>query len=204
MGERKNWAIWFARIVSKTFFMPLVRLETEGTENIPEKGPFVLLPKHQRWEDIPILGLATPRPLYYVAKYELFRNPIIAWFLRSLGGIPLNRQRPMESRQHINSMVDLLRIGEGLVIFPEGTYYRENMGTGRSGLIKLILARMSPPFIPIGIRYLKGGPKTLIRINIGRPFFAGAEDSVNMFVDHMMNEIAGLSELTGEDFNDRA
>jgi hypothetical protein len=44
----------------------------------------------------------------------------------------------------------------------------------------------------------------LIRINIGRPFFADADDSVNMFVDHMMNEIAGLSELTGEDFNDRA
>jgi 1-acyl-sn-glycerol-3-phosphate acyltransferase len=195
VGERKDWAIWFVKIVLRVLFLPLFRLETEGVENIPEKGPFVLLPKHQRWEDIPILGLAMPRPLYYVAKYELFASPIIAWFLRSLGGIPLNRQRPMESRQHINSVVDLLRTGEGLVIFPEGTYFRDKMGTGRSGLIKLILARMSPPFIPIGIKYIKGGPKTVVSINIGRPFFADMEEPLNLFVDRMMKEIAGLSGL---------
>ena len=68
---------------------------------MPEKGPFILLPKHQRWEDIPIIDLALQKPLYYIAKYELFNNVLFRWFITSAGGIPLNRERPMESRRSL-------------------------------------------------------------------------------------------------------
>lgn len=197
MGDRKDWLIRFSRILAGAFFMPLFRLETEGVEHIPENGTFVLLPKHQRWEDVPIVGLATPRPLYFVAKNELFSNPVTAWFFRSLGGIPLNRQRPIESRQHLNAVVDLLRSGEGVVLFPEGTYFKERMGPGRTGLTRLILTRISPPFIPIGVRYIRIGLiKTVVRVNFGKRVFFDTEEPVNIFVDRMMKEIARLSGLT--------
>ena len=195
MRERKNRAVRAASFVLRAFLLPFFRLEADGIENMPETGPFVLLPKHQRWEDIPLLGLTAPRPLYYVAKYELFKNPLISRLLMSLGGIPLNRQRPMESRQSINSVVSYLRRGEGVVVFPEGTYYRERMGPGRSGMIRLILGRLSPPFIPVGIRYLGGGLPIKVNIRFGRPFYAQPENSLNLFVDHMMKEIAELSGL---------
>lgn len=50
----------------------------------------------------------------YVAKHELFTNPLSNWFLGSLGGIPLNRDRPLESRRSIRAMIEFLREGEGV------------------------------------------------------------------------------------------
>lgn len=195
MGGRKNWAVWIIRTVSRILLSPFFCLETEGIENLPQKSAFVLLPKHQRWEDIPLVGLATPRPLYYIAKYELFKNPISSGFFKSLGGIPLNRQHPVESRHSIRSVIELLRKGEGVVVFPEGTYYRNRMGLGHKGMVRLILSRLSLPFIPVGVNYSRRGWRTLVRIKFGKASYADSEMAVSAFHDFMMKEIAELSGL---------
>jgi len=171
------------------------RLETDGMENLPRKSAFILLPKHQRWEDIPLLSLATPRPLYYVAKYDLFQNSLSNWFLRSLGGIPLNRQRPLESRQSLQAMIEFLKHGEGIVVFPEGTYYRNKMGPGHVGIVRLILFRFSLPFIPVGMNYSAKRARTLVRIKFGKAIYADPATSANSVLDNVMKEIAGLSGL---------
>ena len=81
MEGRKNWAVWIIKGVSRIvlgFFFRL-KLKTEGKENIPGNSAFVLLPKHQRWEDIPLLGLACPQPLYYVCYGEaIYSEPDIS------------------------------------------------------------------------------------------------------------------------------
>ena len=195
MGSRKNWAVWLTRIAGRILLSPIFSLETEGAENLPQNGAFVLLPKHQRWEDVPLLGLAAQRPIYYVAKFELFKNSVTGCFLKSLGAIPLNRQRPMESRNSLNSVIELLRKGEGVAIFPEGTYYRNRMGPGHSGMVRLILTRLSLPFIPVGINYLRRGWRTLVRIKFGKASYAGSEVSASAFMDRMMSEISKLSGL---------
>ena len=196
MGRgRKDRAVRAARIVSRIVLTPFFSLETEGTENIPRKNAFVLLPKHQRWEDIPLVGLAATRPLYYVAKSELFRDPVSSCFLKSLGGIPLNRKNPLKSRDSLNNLIELLRKGEGVVIFPEGTYYKNTMGPGRPGMIRLILSRLDLPFIPAGISYSGRRYRTVVRIKFGNPLYADSKTSVNEFMNRMMNEIARLSGL---------
>ena len=195
MGERKDWVFWIIKIASRMLLSPFFRLETDGIENLPQKSAFILLPKHQRWEDIPLLSLATPRPLYYVAKYDLFKNPFSNWFLRSLGGIPLNRQRPLESRQSMQAMIEFLKKGEGVVVFPEGTYYRNEMGPAHIGIVRLIFSRFSLPFIPVGINYSGKRARTLVRINFGKAFYADPAAPVSSFLDNMMKEIAGLSGL---------
>jgi 1-acyl-sn-glycerol-3-phosphate acyltransferase len=181
------------RPTARIFLSQLFRIEARGQENLPNQSGFILLPKHRRWEDIPLLSLATPRPLYYVAKYELFLNPISRWFVSSLGGIPLNRSRPLESRQSLKTMLDLLEKGEGIVIFPEGTYYRSRMGPGHVGLIRMIQSRSSAPFIPVGINYSAKRARTLVEINFGRPSYEGSANRVGSFLDQMMKEIARLS-----------
>jgi len=195
MGERENWAVRITRSAGRIVLSPFFYLRTEGTENIPRKSAFVLLPKHQRWEDIPLVSLASPRPLYYVAKFELFKNPISSWFLKSVGGIPLNRQHPVESRNSLNLVIELLRRGEGIVVFPEGTYYKNRMGPGHSGLVRLILSRLSPPFIPVGVDYSRRGWRTLVRIRFGEASHADPEASASANLDLMMKEIAQLSGL---------
>jgi 1-acyl-sn-glycerol-3-phosphate acyltransferase len=182
--------------VGRVLLSPFFRLKAGGVNNLPQKSAFILLPKHQRWEDIPLLGLATPRPLHYIAKSELFTNPLSNWFLRSLGGIPLNRQRPLESRHSLKSLISLLREGEGAVVFPEGTYYSNKMGPGHVGMIRLILSRVTPPFIPVGVRYSRKGFRTLVQINYGKPFYAEAGTSPNALLDRMMKQIAELSGMS--------
>jgi len=195
MGGRKNWAFRITRSTGRIVLSPFFCLKVEGAENIPRKSAFVLLPKHQRWEDIPLVSLASPRFLYYVAKFELFKNPISNWFLKSVGGIPLNRQRPVESRNSLNLVIELLRRGEGIVVFPEGTYYKNGMGPGHSGLVRLILSRLSPLLIPVGVDYSRNGWRTLVRIRFGEASYADPEASASVIIALMMKEIARLSGL---------
>ncbi|MGD8229265.1 MAG: lysophospholipid acyltransferase family protein [Desulfobacteraceae bacterium] len=193
LPPRSTSILRLTRSTAKLFLSQVFRIKTRGQENLPDQSGFILLAKHRRWEDIPLLSLATPRPLYYVAKYELFLNPLSRWFISSLGGLPLNRSRPLQSRQSLKSMVDLLEEGEGIVIFPEGTYYRSKMGPGHAGLIRMIQSRCTVPFIPVGINYIAKYVRTLVEINFGSPMYESSLDSVESFLDQMMKEIACLS-----------
>lgn len=183
-------------IVVRVLLTPLFRIEIEGLKNLPRDSAFILLSKHQRWEDIPLLSLATPRPLYYIAKYELFKNALSNRFFSSLGGIPLNRQRPLESRRFLQTTIQLLEKGEGVVIFPEGTYYRNKMGPGQTGMVRFVLSRLKLPFIPVGINYATNGWRTRVRINFGKAFHTDPTLAADTFVNRMMKEIAALSGLT--------
>lgn len=193
---RKEGLFRVFRYLTRLLLWPFFRLETRGVQHLPEDSAFILLVKHQRWEDIPLLGLATPRPLYYIAKTELFKNAVSNWFISALGGIPLNRQRPLESRRFLQAAIAFLQKGEGIVIFPEGTYYRDKMGPGQAGMVKFVLSRLELPLIPVGIAYITGGRRTGVRINFGKAYLAGPSLAADAVVDRMMTEIAALSGLS--------
>ena len=193
LQARKGRTSPIARLIARAFLSLLFRLTVRGQENLPSHNAFVLLPKHQRWEDIPLLDLATPRSLYYVAKQELFNIPFFGWFLSALGGIPLNRSRPMESRQSLRVVQELLGEGEGVVVFPEGTYYGNRMGPGHVGLIRMIMSCSKVPFIPTGVRYEASGRYTEVQIKFGRPIYKDSSANADLFVDQIMKEIARLS-----------
>ena len=183
------------RAAARVFLAPFFEIHVEGQENVPQRGSFILLPKHQRWEDVPLLGLAVSRPLYYVAKIELFVNPLSNWFISSLGGIPLDRRRPLASRRSIRVLVDLLRGGGGLVIFPEGTYYRNSMGSGHVGLIRLIYSQIRAPLIPAGIRYSRKGMRRRVDIHFGETLPWESSATPEAFLATAMQGIRALSGL---------
>ena len=180
-----------ARIVLAPFF----ETHVAGRENVPQTGSFVLLPKHQRWEDIPLLGLASPALLYYVAKNELFMNRLSNWFMTSLGGIPLDRRRPLASRNSIKAIVGLLKGEAGVVVFPEGTYYRNRMGLGHAGLIRLIHSEIEVPFIPVGIRYSREGMRRRVDIKFGKALYRESCTEPEVFLAVAMKAIRFLSGL---------
>ena len=101
----------------------------------------------------------------------------------------------MESRSSLRSMLDLLRKGEGIVLFPEGTYYSNRMGPGHAGLIRMILSRSRAPFIPVEIEYSGKRGRTLVRINFGRPVYEESCAGAEQFLNQIMKKIAHLSGL---------
>jgi 1-acyl-sn-glycerol-3-phosphate acyltransferase len=190
---RRNWLFWTTRFTAKIVLAPLFCLEMRGRENLPTRDAFVLVPKHQRWMDIPLVGMAMPRPLYYLARDDLFDTAVKNWFVRSLGGIPLSRRRPLETRESLRALEGFLKNGEGVVVFPEGTYYMNEMGPGHVGLVRFVLSRFSLPFIPVGIHYSKGRGRTLARITFGKAIHPGSGISPVSFLSSLMKEIERLS-----------
>jgi 1-acyl-sn-glycerol-3-phosphate acyltransferase len=191
-----NWLLFIlTKYIGGLFLAAIYRIKREGLEHLPKGSAFILLSKHQRWLDIPLLGIATPRPLYYMAKYELFLNPLVGWYLSALGGIPINRAKPLSSRLSLIKMLEHLEKGEGIAIFPEGTYYRNRVGQGRVGLIKMIRARLNVPFIPVGICYAEHKGRRLVKIKFGKPVEPGVGLATEVFLARIMEEIAVLSEL---------
>lgn len=195
MLRRKDPMCQFVTGFARIALYPFYHIEIEGRERLPQKDAFILLPKHQRWQDIPIIALATPRPLYYIAKYELFTNRLAGWVLESLGGIPLNREQPMKSRRSIKAMMEFLKGGEGVVIFPEGTYYENTMGPGKSGMLRLIISRLSFPLIPAGVHYKKLHSRTAVRVSFGDPIYPDKSVPTESVLSTVMQKIAVLSGL---------
>jgi 1-acyl-sn-glycerol-3-phosphate acyltransferase len=174
---------------------PLWQLNIHGLDNVPLDGAFILLPKHQRWEDIPLLGMAAPRRLHYVAKRELFGNPVGDAVLRFFGGLPLDRTRPLKSRATLVRTAQLLNQGRGVAVFPEGTYYPHQMGPGHKGIVRFLLRRTRVPFLPVGICYPKhrnGGPLTA-HVRFGQPIAMDGKRSYDEFLQVVMNRIKALS-----------
>jgi 1-acyl-sn-glycerol-3-phosphate acyltransferase len=101
----------------------------------------------------------------------------------------------MESRQSLRAMMDLLQRGEGIAIFPEGTYYKNRMGPGRSGLVRLIGSRVRAPFVPVGINYKREKRRTRVRVEFGEPRSKDPAMSPGEFLDQFMSDIERLSRL---------
>ncbi len=186
-----------ARLVLPFFY----QIETETKGSFPEKGPVVILPKHQYWTDIPLVGLALPPRLYFVAKKELFRFPLLRHYISLGGGIPVDRERTIRTLDSFKKLLTLLKANEAIVIFPEGTYFRNIVGKGKSRLLRMILKyqgelKQKIPFIPIGIRYgERKGWRRRVRLSIGSPLYAESESDAVSLTDRVMEEISRLCRL---------
>ena len=199
MMGRNSFVYLLTREIARLVFSIFYQIETDRREALPDHGPAVILPKHQYWTDIPIVSLAFKPLLHFVAKKELFEYPLIRHYLFFLGGIPVDRKESIRTLKSFRTLISLLRAGEKVVIFPEGTYFRDRMGSGKSRLLRMILRFQSEleyriPFIPVGIRYgERVGWKRLVAIRIGQPLFAERESDGILLTQRVMEEIGHLS-----------
>lgn len=182
-------------------FSIFYRIETEMKTTLPDQGPMIILPKHQYWTDIPIVSLAFKPLLYFVAKKELFKFPLIRNYLFLLGGLPVDRKQSIRTLDSFKTLIALLRSGEKIVIFPEGTYFRQEVGLGKSRLLQMILRFQTElgypiPFIPVGIRYgERSGWRRRVEVCIGSPLFAEKESDAIPLTHRAMEEISRLCRL---------
>ena len=144
----------------------LYRIEIVGF--VPS-GPVIVAANHESMLDPPLLALVARRPLHFLAKVELWRYRPGAWLMDALGGIPIRRDR--RDLLSVGRAEELLRAGESVAIFPQGTVQG---GSWTRGAARLALAT-GAPLVPVRIvgtkRALSKGrlafPK--IRLIVGEP-----------------------------------
>ncbi|MBM4278032.1 MAG: 1-acyl-sn-glycerol-3-phosphate acyltransferase [Deltaproteobacteria bacterium] len=187
--------------IAHLVFSFFYKIQIEGKGSLGDQGPVVILPKHQYWTDIPLVGLAFHPQLYFVAKKELFRYPLLRHYISLGGGIPVDREKSIRTLDSFKTLITLLKANERIVIFPEGTYFRNRVGSGKSRLLQMILKfqeelKQKIPFIPVGIRYgEKKGWRRRVEICIGSPLFGGGESDAAALTEKVMEEISRLCRL---------
>lgn len=156
-----------SRVLCRFYFYRLCGMKVTGQENLPEKGPFIILSNHRSMGDPFVLGVLYEQgELHFMAKEELFRNPVVRWYITRMHGFPVKRGQGDLSA--MRTAMQVLRDGNALGIFPEGTRHKDGvMGEVQSGVSVLAL-RSKVPLIPVYIagKYRIGGK---LRAIVGKP-----------------------------------
>lgn len=169
----------FCHLTFPWIFKVWLRWEIQGTENIPKEGRVVLAANHISMLDPPTIGAACPRPVNFMAKEELFSNPVFGFIIRHLGVFPVKRGGA--DREAIKTGLGVLKRGGILAIFPEGT--RSKTGAlGRAGGGAFMMAvKTKSVIIPTAIwgsdlKRHSGWPK--VRILFGKPLEYDAKGGI--------------------------
>lgn len=137
------------RLLLVPFFRVYFRHERHGREHIPSEGPVLLAANHRSFLDPFVIGATAKRPLYYVAKKELFGNRLFGWFLNALGAFPVDRGAA--DQDMLETARQILARGDAVLMFPEGTRIRHgSLATPKRGIGRLAL-ETGAPVIPVAV-----------------------------------------------------
>lgn len=122
----------FAKSVVFTALKPIYRMEIIGREHFPKEGGVLLCANHIDALDPPMVGVTSPRTVNFMAKEELFKLPVLKGILPKVHAFPV--KRGLSDRQALRTAVNLLKEGQVVGLFPEGTRNKTGkLGKGFSG-----------------------------------------------------------------------
>jgi 1-acyl-sn-glycerol-3-phosphate acyltransferase len=165
---------WIVRGIVQPFFWTYLRMRRTGREHIPQHGPVIIASNHRSFFDPFVIGTMARRPMYYVAKRELFEyHPLLTWLLSALGAFPVDRGAG--DAETIHTTKALLARGEIVLIFAEGHRIRPGgLGRPHRGVGRLALETGVPvvPIAVIGTEGIRRGWRIRphqVRIRAGAP-----------------------------------
>jgi len=140
---------WTLRGLLVPFFLIYFRMRRIGREHLPRRGPLLLASNHRSFLDPFVIGTLVRRPVYYMAKRELFEKRLQAVLLNALGAFPVDRGTGDSDAMETARMI--LARGDCVVVFPEGTRVRPGpLGEPRRGVGRLAL-ETGVPVAPVAV-----------------------------------------------------
>jgi 1-acyl-sn-glycerol-3-phosphate acyltransferase len=156
----------------------LVRLfKVVGVENVPRSGALLICPNHSATLDPPLVPAFVPRgDTWSMAKSEFFRKPLIAFIYRSYHAFPVVRHTA--DRAALKRSFDLLKAGQALIIYPEGTRVESGVLANPEPGAGFIAQKAGCPVLPVALtgtrECLPKGAwwprRTKVTITFGKPF----------------------------------
>ena len=171
---------------------------------MPKRGSVLIAANHLSAMDPPIVGVELGRSVIFMAKEELFRSRLGAYFMSRLGAFPVHRGRM--DREALRLAEDVLSRNKAFAMFPEG-HRRGIEGYQPQGFFgaALIADRSNVPILPVGIsgtEKIKGWKWIIKRprvvVNIGIPFRLAPvtgksrRDTLTEYTAVIMDHIASL------------
>lgn len=120
-----------------------------GRHHEPQAGPVIVVSNHLSDLDPLVIGSALSRPVSYMAKEELFKPPLLRWWITACGGFPVRRGEP--DRRAFRTALEVLRRGGVLVMFPEGTRGRDRALRPPEPGAAMLALRTGAPLLPAAI-----------------------------------------------------
>lgn len=201
-----------ARGTARALIALSCRPTLRGLTNVPEHGPFIVAPNHLSFLDSVLVQTILPRKVAFFAKAEYFttrgfKGRVMKSFFTAVGSIPVERGEQAASVAALKSLLDILAVGDGVGIYPEGTRSRDGrLYRGRTGVGWLALTTGAPvlPVGLIGTEKLQPAGSNAIKpqhfsLTVGEPLYfkkTGPDHSLperRAVTDQIMEAIAGLT-----------
>jgi 1-acyl-sn-glycerol-3-phosphate acyltransferase len=125
-------------------------LKVYGRENLPKSGGVLLATNHESYLDPILFSIESRRPVSYMAKSGLFKNPFLGWLISSLNAYPVSQGRG--DRKAIKETVEQLRLGRMVNLYPEGSRTEDGRIGPLQGGIGLIVKMAGVPVVPAVIQ----------------------------------------------------
>ena len=179
--------------LARALFMPVMTMNVTGLENFPRQGPVVLAANHVTNFDVFPMQFALPRPIFFMGKAELFRNPLMDIILRNLSGFPVNRgDKDLWAMRHA---AKVLQHGQTLGMFPEGTRSKGmGLAVAKTGAARLALDAECP-IVPMAVvgsdQFFKRFPqRTRVQITLLAPLMPRLGENALALTDRLMFTLA--------------
>ena len=137
----------FSHAIIKIIYEVFFRGEIAGLENLPAKGGYIVASNHASLLDPPMVGLYLPQQVAFFARKTLWKPGFASWWLDNVGTIPVDRDGGTDVAA-IRRVLQTLRQGKVVILFPEGTRSRDGKLQPPKPGIGLIACRTGSPVVP--------------------------------------------------------
>lgn len=137
------------RLIVVVFCRTWLSLSVKGSHNIPTSGAFILAPVHRSIMDTPISSAVTRRRMHFMGKDSLWRHKSFGYFFSALGAFPVTRGSA--DLEALRRCIIVIKSGEPLVLFPEGTRQHGNDMQPLFDGAAYVALKTQVPIVPVGI-----------------------------------------------------